>query len=180
VRAVATATGTSHQAILRFEHGEIDTVRLEDLGAWSATVGMDLVLRLYPAGDPIRDAQQQRLLHRLRPHIHQELVWRTEVTLPNDADLRAWDAVIGGHGWSLAVEAETAITDVQATERRLMRKMRDGRIDQVILLVADTRRNRRALDSAPAAFGGFSRNARAVLAALRAGADPGRAAIVFL
>jgi hypothetical protein len=83
---------------------------------------MDLVIRLYPAGDAIRDAPQQRLLLRFRLHVHRQLVWRTEVTLPNDADLRAWDAVVGGDGWSIAVEAETSITDVQALERRLTRR----------------------------------------------------------
>jgi hypothetical protein len=72
------------------------------------------------------------------------------------------------------------LDDLQALERRLERKRRDGGADHVILLVADTRRNRRALASAPAAFGGFSHDARAVLRALRRGEDPGRDAIVMV
>lgn len=50
----------------------------------------------------------------------------------------------------------------------------------LILLVADTRRNRHAVEAAPASFAGFGRDARATLHALRAGAHPGRSGIVFL
>jgi hypothetical protein len=50
----------------------------------------------------------------------------------------------------------------------------------VILLIADTRRNRRALAAAPAAFAGFCRESRALLRALRSGADPASDAILFV
>jgi transcriptional regulator with XRE-family HTH domain len=180
LRVVAAATGTSHQQLLRFERGRIDHVSIQDVGAWCAAVGLDVVLRTYPAGDPIRDAGQQRLLDRLRPHIHVSLGCRTEVLLPIRGDLRAWDLLIEGRGWRIAVEAETVLDDLQALERRLNRKQRDGGIDVLILLVADTRRNRRALEAAPASFAGFSRDARGTLRALRAGTQPARSAIVFL
>ena len=80
----------------------------------------------------------------------------------------------------MAVEAETVLDDLQALERRLNRKQRDGGMDVLILLIADTRRNRRAIEVAPASFGEFSRDARAVLGALRAGSRPSGSAIVFL
>ena len=35
--------------------------------------------------------------------------------------------------------------DLQALDRRLARKMKDDEVDRVVLLVADTRRNRRVL-----------------------------------
>jgi transcriptional regulator with XRE-family HTH domain len=180
LRVVAEATATSHQQILRFERGRIDHVSIQDVGSWCATVGLDLALRAFPAGDPIRDAGQQRLLDRFRPNVHASLVCRTEVPLPIRGDLRAWDLLVEGAGWRCAVEAETVLDDLQALERRLHRKQRDGGIDVVILLIADTRRNRRAIESAPAAFAGFSRDARATLHALRTGANPGSSAIVFV
>jgi transcriptional regulator with XRE-family HTH domain len=180
LRVVAKATGTSHQQLLRFERGRTDHMPVQDLGAWCATVGLDLVLRAYPAGDPIRDAGQQRLLDRLRPQVHHSLTFRTEVPLPIHGDLRAWDLLIAAEGWRIAVEAETVVDDVQALERRLNRKQRDGGIEVLILLVADTRRNRRAIESAPASFAGFSRDGRATLRALRAGQRLDRNAIVFL
>ena len=146
----------------------------------AATVGLELRLRAYPAGDPIRDAGQQRLIARLRARVPEGLTWRTEVPLPIEGDLRAWDAVIQGNGWSVAVEAETVLDDLQATERRLTLKIRDGGVERIILLVADTRRNRRALEAAPGAFATFSRDVRRTLAPLADGRAPDRNGIVIL
>ncbi len=179
LRAVADACGTSHQQVLRFEQGQLGRVAIADLGAWFAVVGMDLVIRAYPAGDPIRDSGQQRLLQRLRVGIHVDLTWTTEVVLPIHGDQRAWDAVIRGRGWWIAVEAETVLDDLQALERRIARKVRDGGSPQVLLLISDTRRNRQAIAAAPSAFIGYDRDARSVLALLSAGRDPDRSALVF-
>jgi hypothetical protein len=176
---VADATGTSHQQLLRFERGGIDHLSIADVGAWCAAVGLDLVIRAYPAGDPLRDAGQQRLLARLRATIHPGLACATEVPLPISRDPRAWDLVITGPGWRVAVEAETVLGDLQALERRLSRKQRDGRIEVLILLLADTRRNREAIEAASTAFSGFSRDSRRALRALRDGRNPGRSTIVL-
>jgi hypothetical protein len=145
-----------------------------------AAVGIDVRLRAYPSGDPIRDAGQARLLERLRPEVHPSLRWRTEVPLQIEGDLRAWDAMISGPVWQLPVEAETVIEDVQALERKLSLKERDGNVDHLVLLIADTPRNRRALASAPAAFRAWPLRTRDVLGAVRAGRDPGASGIVFL
>lgn len=82
--------------------------------------------------------------------------------------------------WRMATDAETVLADVQALERRFNRKWFDSGEALVLLLVADTDRNRRALAAAPAAFGALSRNARPVLRALRQGTRPPGSAIVFL
>ena len=180
LRAVGAAAGVDHVQIWKVEHGRPSGLGLEAIGAIAAVVGLDLRLRAFPAGDPIRDAGQQRLLQRLRARIHPTLRWRTEVPLPIEGDLRAWDARIAGPGWHSVVEAETVVADVQALERRVALKQRDGGEDHLLLLVADTRRNRRALAAAPAAFDGFARDARATLRALAAGVDPRRSGIVIL
>ncbi|HET7472610.1 MAG TPA: hypothetical protein VFJ71_05765 [Candidatus Limnocylindrales bacterium] len=151
-----------------------------ELAAIGAAVGIDVRLQAYLAGAPIRDAGQQRLLDRLRAELPASISVTYEVPLPVAGDLRAWDAMLRGATWRRPVEAETIIDDVQAVERRLRLKMRDGGEDAVILLVADTGRNRRALASAPAAFAGFDRTASGVLRALRAGRDPGGSSIVLL
>jgi transcriptional regulator with XRE-family HTH domain len=176
---VGRACGVSRTVIDRIESGSRRCTILE-LAAFGAAVGLDVRLRAYPAGDPIRDAGQIRLLERLRARLHPSLRWTTEVPLPIGGDLRAWDAMIRGPDWRLAVEAETVLDDLQATERRMGLKARDGAVDHVLLLVADTRRNRHALAAAPAAFAGFSREARATLRCLGAGRDPGGSAIVML
>jgi hypothetical protein len=87
--------------------------------------------------------------------------------------------IVGG-GWRQPVEAETVLADAQALERRLALKLRDSGFEDMILLVADTARNRRALRAAPAAFGRFGLPARRVLAALAAGQQPGGSGIVLL
>ncbi len=179
VADLGRAVGLSRSATSRALAGRRPT-SIRDYAALAAAVGQDVRVRAYPAGDPIRDAGSQRLLERFRRLLQPGMAWRTEVALPIDGDLRAWDAVIGGRGWHCHVEAETALEDLQALERRLERKRRDGNANHVILLVADTKRNRRALTAAPAAFGGFSRDARAVLAALRRGADPAIDAIILV
>jgi transcriptional regulator with XRE-family HTH domain len=180
LRAVGDAAGTSHQRVLRFEHGTLHRPSIDDVGAWCEVVGLELAIRAYPAGDPLRDAGQLRLLERLRRRVHPSLGWQTEVALAIEGDRRAWDAVVSGPGWQAAVEAETVLRDVQALERRLNVKRRDGRAGEVLLVIADTAANRVAFAAASGSFPGFDRRARRVLAALQAGHDPGGDAIVLL
>jgi hypothetical protein len=71
--------------------------------------------------------------------------WRTEVPLPISGDRRAWDAVTEVRGRRAGCEAETRLTDLQALERRLQLKLRDGDVDLLILVVGDTRSNREVL-----------------------------------
>lgn len=177
---VGSACGVSGSTAARTEVGSTRNPDLRGLAAMAAVVGLELRLRTFPAGDPIRDVGSQRLLARLRVRLHVGLAWLTEVPLPIIGDLRAWDALIRGAAWCLAVEAETVLDDIQAVERRVALKQRDGQVDHVLLLVADTRRNRRALASAPAAFPGFSRDARRMLRNLALGVDPGTSALVLL
>jgi len=178
--AVGAACGISGSTASRIEGGATHDPDLRVLAAMAAVVGLELRVRAYPAGDPIRDAGSQRLITRLRIRLHPDLTWMTEVPLPILGDLRAWDAMIRSAAWRLAVEAETVLEDIQAVERRLALKQRDGQIDHVLLVVADTRRNRRALASAPAAFLGFSRDARRLLRNLSRGAEPRTSGILLL
>ena len=180
LRAVGRAAGIDHVKLWRFERALPCGIRVDQITAIGAAVGLDVRLRAYPAGDPLQDAGQQRLLERLRVRLHPSLPWSTEVPLPIDGDLRAWDAVIWGDGWRLVVEAETVLDDVQALERRLALKLRDGGEAHVLLLIADTRRNRRALSAVPAAFAGFSRDARRTLRELATGRHPETSAILLL
>ena len=180
LRAVGEAAGTSHQLVLRFERGALRRPTIEDVGAWCEVVGLELAIRAYPAGDPLRDAGQLRLLERLHRRLHSSLVWRTEVPLPIEGDRRAWDAVISGPGWRVVVEAETVLRDAQALERRLNVKRRDGRAERTLLVIADTAANRAAFAAASSSFLGFDRRARRVLSALQAGRDPGGDSVLLL
>jgi transcriptional regulator with XRE-family HTH domain len=180
LREIGTATGIEPTRIWRFEHGRPTNLRIEDLGAVAAVVGQDLVVRAYPAGDPIRDVAHARLLARFRRELHPSLRWHTEVPFQNPGDLRAWDAVIGRDDWRIGVEAETVIDDTQGLDRKLAMKRRDGAVDAVILLVADTPRNRRALAAATAAFGDLPLRNRELMRAVRGGVEPTASGIVLL
>jgi transcriptional regulator with XRE-family HTH domain len=168
----------SRSAVARPESG-VRNPTLVELATIATVVGLDIRLRVYPAGDPIRDAGHARLLELLRHELAPGLRGRTEVPLPIEGDLRAWDAVISGAGWRLMVEAETVVDDVQALERRLARKLRDGGVDHCLLLVADTPRNRGAVAAAPAAFPAWPLWTRGILAELRSARRPAAGAIVF-
>jgi hypothetical protein len=184
LRDAAAASGAAYTQLWRFERGELDRVSITDVGAWCAVVGLDLAIRAYPAGDPIRDRAQLALLERLRNRLHPSLRWRTEVPLPIERDLRAWDAEISGRQperWRARVEAETRINDGQALERRLTLKLRDDPGGHLILLVSDTRANRAAIRSIREGLTELlPLNTRELLAAFSSGRDPGASGIAIM
>ena len=146
-----------------------------------AVLGMRLSVRAYPEGSAIRDAGQARLMTRFKALLHPLVKLRTEVVLKVDNDQRAWDGELEAPNGSCKVEAETVLHDLQATERRIALKMADDDVDRVILLVADTRHNRRVLaEFRDLIAARFPLRTRAVLRALRAGSIPERSGIVLL
>jgi transcriptional regulator with XRE-family HTH domain len=181
---VGRAIGSSHARVGRLERGEVGFPDLAFLAGYCAVVGLGLTLRAYPAGDPIRDRAQLALLERFRARIDSGLRWRTEVPIPIEGDLRAWDAEVTGRApapWRARIEAETRIPDGQALERRLNLKARDDPRGHVILLVSDTRANRAALQAIREGMRDqFPLDARALLTALGHGHDPGGSGIVVL
>lgn len=179
--AVAAAAGVAHTTVGRIERDRLPGVSIDVLARIGSAVGLDLVVRVYPAGDPVRDAAQVGLLERLRQRLPAAIPWHTEVPLPIPGDLRAWDAVLGLPGRLTALEAETRLSDLQAMERRINRKRRDGGIDRVVILVADTRANRRALALGREGLrASFPLDTREVMAALDEGRQAPASGIVIL
>jgi transcriptional regulator with XRE-family HTH domain len=180
-RQVGAAIAISHAEVSRIERGMATRVPYETLVTMGAVLGYDVPLRAFPSGDPIRDAAQLALLAKLRALLPAPLTWRTEVPLDIPGDRRAWDALIGGPDRRVPVDAESRLRDVQACTRRVALKRRDDGSDVVILLVADTRHNRRVLRlAAPDLAGEFRTTGRAALDSLRNGERPLGSAIVVL
>jgi transcriptional regulator with XRE-family HTH domain len=178
---VGRAVGISDSQYSRIERGEAPYVSYATLAAIAVVLGLDLPLRAYPAGDPVRDRAQLDLLARFRDGLPGSLGWRTEVPLDIPGDRRAWDAEIAGDGWRIAVEAETRLRDVQALSRRLALKSRDAGVARLILVVADTRHNRRTLRLARVDLAAmFPLGSRAVLEALHRGNPPEESGIVVV
>ncbi len=180
--AAGRAAGISGSQFGRIERGELRHVTVEQLCRAGAAVGLRLSARFYPDGDPVRDIAQVRLLDRLRVRLPSGLSWRTEVPVNCAADLRSWDAQILSPGSRVAIEAETRIRDAQATWRRIAMKLRDDRtVDHVLVLVADTPMNRRAIGAVRELLRSeVPLDSRAVLAAIDRGRSPGASGIVFL
>jgi transcriptional regulator with XRE-family HTH domain len=143
--AVGAAVGMSHAQVGRIERGVNRDLTIDQVARAGMAVGLRLGARLYPDGDPVRDRAQLALLERFRARLPPTAIWTTEVPLPIPGDRRAWDACIALEGRRAGCEAETRLTDVQALDRRLALKVRDGEVDLLILLVSDTPANRQTL-----------------------------------
>jgi transcriptional regulator with XRE-family HTH domain len=181
-QTVADAAGIGRSMLGRIERGEIVAPDIRDLGAFAAVLGLALRIATFPEGQPIADRVQLRLLAAFRERLPSALGWRTEVPLPVTGDRRAWDAVVTPlDGWT-AIEGISRLGAVDATVRRAKLKLRDDpRIERLVLVVLDTKRNRETLAAAgPAIWDDFPLDTRAVLTALRAGRAPAANGVVLL
>ena len=174
------AARLSPSQISRIERGLTPNLGVPQIARLLAAVGLDFSARAYPAGEPIRDVAHVRLLASLRARLHPSLTWLTEVPLPIPGDLRAWDAVIAGRTWRVGVECETRPRDVQALERRIALKERDGGLHNIVLLLRDSEHNRRIVRSSSGLVARFPLPGARALALLAAGDPPGGNAIIRL
>jgi transcriptional regulator with XRE-family HTH domain len=180
-REAGAVVGISHSQFGRIERGELEEVSVDQLSRACAAVGLRLVVRAVPDADPAVDAGQLALLGRFRKLLPAETRLRTEVPLPHPGDRRSWDAVATLHGGATAIEAETRLRDIQALDRRCALKRRDGGIELVILLVADTANNRAVLDIHREDLrANFPLDGRQILPSLRTGRAPSASGIVVL
>jgi hypothetical protein len=178
---VGGAIGFSAAVGSRIERGLVPDVGLVRLSAMLSVVGLDLAARAYPGGSPMRDAGHAALLARFRACLHPSLRWGIEVPLPQPGDQRAWDGLIRGPDWAYGAEAETHPTDGQALARRLELKIRDGRVDGLVLILPTTRHARLFLAAAEESLSpAFPVPGRRAIELLRAGVDPGGNAIVIV
>ena len=102
-----------------------------------------------------------------------------DVPIPLPGDLRAIDVVLSG-ACVVAVEVIPRLSDLQATIRAAQLKQRDFGATRLVIVIAGTVANGRAMaESRPALAAAFDLDTRYVLRALKDGVDPGRDAIVF-
>jgi transcriptional regulator with XRE-family HTH domain len=176
---VAAAAGLSQAQVSRIERGLYPGVTIDAQARLAAVLGLDISVRLYPAGQPIRDKAHIALLERFRRAVGPAWKWTAEAPLPIPGDKRAWDRRMERAGVTIGVEGETRPTDLQELGRRLALKKRDGGVDRVILVLADTDWCRRIvrlndLDDA------FPTPGRVALKALAEGRDPGGDSVILI
>lgn len=178
---VARALGKSVAWVSRVERGMVANVSVEDLLVLSAAVGLKLWVSNFAAARAIRDAPQLELLRRFRARAGESWSWSYEVIVPIARDQRAADAVMRRNAAVIMVEAFTRLADGQAQLRSVLLKARDMGIGRVIVAVAATPANRRALSAAAEVVASdFPLATRATLNALSEGRDPGANGIVVI
>jgi hypothetical protein len=152
------------------------------LARWGAVVGLDVTLRAYAGGSPLRDAGQLRILLRARATIGEEWGWQTEVPVSaNPLDRRAFDAVLRRGEIRIGLEVISRLTDAQGQARAAMLKQRAAGLDGMVLVIARTRHNRAAFQQASATLvPAFPLDSRKLALALRAGRMPGANGVLLV
>ena len=152
------------------------TLSIIEASRIASVLGLDLGVRIYPRGDPLRDGASAVRLEALGARVAPPLRFRTEVPLPRMPDhpeQRAWDAEVRGAGLRTTFELEMRLRDAQAVDRRIALKRRDDPPDRFVLLIAATRHNRRVLADHPGLFPNLPRlRPSTVFRALEAGRHP--------
>ena len=181
LRAAGRAVGISHAQFGRIERGEIAGLTISQAARACAALGLKLVVRVYADADSVLDTPQLALLERCRLRLGAAAAWSREVPLQIPGDRRAWDAVVEMGGGTFGIEAEARLRDVQALERRIALKQRDGMMPIVILLVNDTASNRAALRLHERDLRtSFPLDGRAILKAIDADRTPAANGILLL
>ncbi len=177
---VAHALGVSRSALAAWEQRRVEPTYTQ-LCRWGAIVGLDISLRSFIGGDPLRDAGQLRLLERFGRLIGPGWTWQAEVPITTDPrDRRAFDAIIRAGPARAAVEGVVRLLDAQGQTRPIVAKQEAAGIGCVILVLADSRHNRMAVASAePTLAPAFPIRPRPALTILRAGGVPDQNAFVF-
>lgn len=181
LREVAAAIGSSASEVSRRELGRSRRLTGEKLAVHAAAIGLRLSVTLWPIGGGARDAAQARYIAAFVARVGR--AWRVvlEAPIPIAGDLRAVDVLLVRRGIRVAVEVITRLADLQAQVRAAQLKARDLGATRLIIVVAGTHANRRALEEVrPSLVATFDLDARRVMADLARGSDPGRDAIILL
>jgi transcriptional regulator with XRE-family HTH domain len=177
----ARAVGVSASTISRVERGLVRRVSHQRLGLMASAVGLRITLSAFPSGRRLLDAPQLSLFARLRARAHAAWQWKTEVPVPISGDDRAADVIAAIPGCRIVIELYVRFANYQAQGRAALLKQRDFRADRLVLVVAGTSANRRAIREAGDALrASFPLGTKAVLRALAEGRDPGANGLALL
>jgi transcriptional regulator with XRE-family HTH domain len=177
---VAAAAGIGQPTISRIELGRPPHPDVVVAARVARIVGLELRMACFPAAGQLRDVAHVALIGRFVARLPPSAAHRLEAPVaPHDQ--RAWDVLVTLGDSRIGVVAETRIRDLQGLLRREHRKQLDGGVDTLLLLVARTKNNNRALDEASVLLAAeFPVRTRAAFAALHRGQPPRANAIVVM
>jgi transcriptional regulator with XRE-family HTH domain len=181
LRQLSLVIGASASEISRRELGKSRRLTGEKLARHAAVVGLKLSVRLWPVGGGIRDVAQARYVARFIARVGR--LWKVvlEAPMPIAGDLRAVDVLLTRDAARIAIEVITRVADLQAQTRAAQLKARDIGATRLILAIAGTHANRRAIaDVRTTLVATFDLDTRRMLTELAAGRDPGRDGIQML
>jgi transcriptional regulator with XRE-family HTH domain len=182
IREAASHVGISESQWSRLERGLLRVVNLGLVCRAARAVGLELSLKLYLAGSPVRDKASLAILDRFALLLGRPLRLQREVVLPGARDLRAWDGRIEGDERPGSTECESHLEDIQALARRIALKQRDDPGAGVVILVLNrTAHNRRVLAEHREALRlQFPMDGAAIARELRAGRVPRASGIILV
>jgi transcriptional regulator with XRE-family HTH domain len=171
---LARELGWSPTAVGRFESGQREDIGIVALSEIASVLGYEVSVGLHPIGDPVRDKGQLACGRRFDAVLSDR--WRVtgETLLPGAGEQRAWDKllrlVVSSPRYLVGADIESRVWDVQAIVRRTRARERDGQVDHILIVLADTAHNRRVADELRGALGkDYATGSRRLLRALRLG-----------
>ncbi|MFN8519413.1 MAG: helix-turn-helix transcriptional regulator [Chloroflexota bacterium] len=180
-REVADSVRIDPSWVSRLERGKAENVSVATMSRILAVLGLRLSLRAYPDDEEVRDEAHARLLARFLKRLPESVGRALEVPFPTHGDRRAWDLRLRIEAEAWGVEAESHLRDFQATLRKAKIKARDGEVDGLILLLADTRHHRALIEEHVSLIRAeFPVDGRVALERLAAGRSPGGNAVIML
>lgn len=177
---VGAAIGVDRERVSVVERRRSRVMTVEQVTRQAAALGLRMSIKFYPVADPIRDVAQVRYIRTFLGRVGQSWRVHLDVPIPLPGDLRAIDIVLTGV-CVIAVEVVTRLRDIQSTIREAQLKQRDLGAARLVIVVAATHANRRAISEARAVLGpAFDLDSQRVFRALALGEDPGRDALIVL
>ncbi len=171
---IAQSLGIARSGMTRLEAGKFDDLGIIRLSEIASVLGYEVSLGLHPIGDPVRDKGQLACGRRFAALLSDR--WRVtdETLLPGAGEQRAWDKLLRlvdtTPRYLVGVDIESRVWDVQAMVRRTRARERDGQVDHILVVLADTAHNRRVADELRSALGpAYATGPRRLFAGLRAG-----------
>lgn len=171
---IAHAIGVDRSIVTRLEHRAFEDLGIVRLSEIASVLGYEVSLGLHPIGDPVRDKGQLACGRRFNALLSNR--WRVtdETLLPGAGEQRAWDKLLrlvdATPRYLVGVDIESRVWDVQAIVRRTRARERDGQVDHILIVLADSAHNRRIVDELRSGLEpDYQAGSRALLGSLRRG-----------